>query len=527
MKLPARLLAGLGIALFVAACAQFVAGTSGDYHEVAYQGSATDGVVLLSGNINGETQPCGCRKFPLGGLEQAAGHFHEQRSKGPVLYVDTGDLLFPTPIIPENLKDSHRFTADTLVEAMEQFGLNYFVPGDQDFALGLEYLEKISQRAKFTFLMANLNPGTQFKSRPWARVRMGEKKLLLIGVVDPELLSPEYAGKFSDPAAAIERSLREASPSKTELVILLSHSGMDKDRSYAAKFPRLNWVMGAHSQSYTVRPVDEGSTQLVQVLSRNHFIGRLQFGLGDLDEQTSFALLETREEMAKAVEPNPLTPLMGLWRAGLAKVQEEEQRRSTGALAPDPLPTFNSCVDCHRPQVAFWQSTSHALAWQTLVAKGTANDPSCVGCHSLGWQHPQGFTTTPQRVRFAGATDEAKLQAYSSALAKVLQGVKTPRTMTAKARRERAALWMKQIEDHGVTHEYGNVQCVNCHDKNRDHPFNGASRESQAQMVSKCLTCHTADQSPEWYQKDARGLPGKPADKVIATKLSAVSCPVK
>lgn len=510
------------------ACAKFVAGTDSSFNEVVYKGNATKGAILFSHNINGETQPCGCRKFPLGGLEQAAGHFHQEQAKGPVIYVDTGDLLFPSPVIPDNMLVSHRFTADTLVAAMGKFGLNYFVPGDQDFALGLGYLEEISQKAPFTFLMANLKVGTQFKSKGWARARVGEKVILFIGVIDPDLLPTEIAFHFSPPVDAIKSALRDASPASDELVVLLSHSGMDRDKEYAQAVPRLNWVIGAHSQAYTTRTVEEKNTQLVQVLSRNHFIGRIEFGLGAKDTQTSFALLETREEMAKVVEPNPMAALMAHWRDGLQKAQLEEQKKFAGSLAPDPLPTFNSCVDCHKPQVSFWQSTSHALAWQTLVAKGSHNDPSCVGCHSLGWQHPQGFSATPLRVRFNGQTDDVKLQAYTAALSKTLKGVTTPRSLTPKARLQRSVAWMKNIEDHGVSHDYANVQCVNCHDKNRDHPFAGPKgKESRPQLVSKCLNCHTTDQSPDWYVPDARGLPGRLSEKTMSAKLKAVACPSK
>lgn len=514
--------------LCLAACAKFVASTDSEFNEVVYKGNATTGEVLFSHNINGETQPCGCRKFPLGGLEQAAGHFHLERQKGPVIYVDTGDLFFPSPVIPENVLESHRFTANALIDAMNKLGLNYFVPGDQDFALGLGWLEQVSHKSSFTFLMANLKTGTQFKSRAWARAKVGQKTILFIGVLDPELLSTEIAFHFENPEDGIKRALQDASPASDELVILLSHAGMDTDKEYAKKFPRLNWVIGAHSQGYTTRPAEEGATQLVQVLSRNHFIGKLQFGLGEHDKQTHFSLLETREEMAQAVTPNPMSTLMNDWRAGLKKTQEEEQRKAAGNLAPDPLPTFNSCVDCHKPQTAFWQKTSHSLAWQTLVAKGSDNDPSCVGCHSLGWQHPQGFSATPQRVRFSNETNEAKLSAYTAALAKSLHGVSTPRKLASAERFKRSGAWMRDIEKHEVTHEYGNVQCVNCHDKNRDHPFSGpGTKEGRAQMVSKCLNCHTNDQSPDWYHQNSKGQADKPNDKIIAQKFKAVSCPVK
>jgi hypothetical protein len=511
----------LAILLWVAACARMVSSLDESYYEeVTPKTGVTEASILFSHNINGETQPCGCNKFPLGGLEQTAGHFHQVQSAMPVIYVDTGDLFFPSPILPVNLIGSHSFTANKLIEAVEHLGLKFYVPGDQDFALGINWLADLSKKAKFTFLMANLREGSSFKSKKWARISVGEKKVLFIGVLDPELLQSTQSSLFSSPEVAIEEALKDADPASDELVILLSHSGMEKDRRYAQLFPRLNWIIGAHTQNFTQRSIDEGQTQLVQVLSRNHYIGQLKFGIGAKDSQVKFGLLETREEFSKVVDPNPMTPLMQSWRTGVAAEQAKEQILiSSSQQAQDPLPTFNSCLECHQKQTAFWQGTAHANAWHTLAAKGSDNDASCVGCHSVGWQAKQGFMSTPERVRFEKIHDATKLAAYTKDLAANYAGVKSIRALSAVQRKKLAQGQMKLMTKHKVSHDYGNVQCLNCHDKNRDHPFDGSLQNSGADMSAKCIQCHTADQSPDWYKN------GQPNKAVVAQRMKAVACP--
>jgi cytochrome c5 len=49
-----------------------------------------------------------------------------------------------------------------------------------------------------------------------------------------------------------------------------------------------------------------------------------------------------------------------------------------------------SCSDCHADQVAFWNKTVHATAWQTLVDRGQQFDLDCIGCHVTGWDKPGG-----------------------------------------------------------------------------------------------------------------------------------------
>ncbi|RPJ72180.1 MAG: hypothetical protein EHM20_14060, partial [Alphaproteobacteria bacterium] len=67
--------------------------------------------LVFSHNISGESHPCGCRNFPLGGLPQVAGLFSKISKDSELLYVDTGDTFFPSSVIPESMKDSLSFAA--------------------------------------------------------------------------------------------------------------------------------------------------------------------------------------------------------------------------------------------------------------------------------------------------------------------------------------------------------------------------------------------------------------------------------
>lgn len=49
------------------------------------------------------------------------------------------------------------------------------------------------------------------------------------------------------------------------------------------------------------------------------------------------------------------------------------------------------CAGCHPEAYAFWQSTSHARAWATLVDREKQGDLTCIGCHSVGYREPGGF----------------------------------------------------------------------------------------------------------------------------------------
>ncbi len=49
-----------------------------------------------------------------------------------------------------------------------------------------------------------------------------------------------------------------------------------------------------------------------------------------------------------------------------------------------------ACGFCHKPELAQWQTTDHALAFATLKESGHGTDPACMGCHMTGFLRPGG-----------------------------------------------------------------------------------------------------------------------------------------
>jgi 2',3'-cyclic-nucleotide 2'-phosphodiesterase (5'-nucleotidase family) len=117
--------------------------------------------LLYSNDVLGEIEPCGCRVDPMGGLVRRSGLLErlKKEGKGPFVQVDGGDLLFETKDFPESLEKSRRLQAEALLEAYGRMGLDAFVPGEKDFALGLKTLRSLLAKSKVKALAANLMEG--------------------------------------------------------------------------------------------------------------------------------------------------------------------------------------------------------------------------------------------------------------------------------------------------------------------------------------------------------------------------------
>ncbi len=483
--------------------------------------------LVFSHNINGETHPCGCRKFPLGGLPQVAGYLGDAKKSSPVIYVDTGDMLFPSPNVPDTMKDSISYTAGKLVEAQNKLGLRYFVPGDQDFAFGVDYLAKISKSADFEFLIANLKKDSKIKAKEYAFIESNGVKLVLIGAIEPGLFSSEAKSELTNFSKAIKTTLAKVSKdskAKDAHIVLLTHAGLASDEKLAKMYPQIDWIVGAHSQSFLRFPEEVKDTKIVQGLSRNHYIGEITFPF-NVEKKASYQLVPMDETMDKKLEDNPMTPWLASFKSELEKIQAKEQSKlSSEGPAEHRLKTYLSCNECHKPQTEFWQGTAHSLAWQTLVKAKASNNPQCIGCHSLGYQNPEGFLTTAGIVEGEGL-DEKKKEAYWKEVHATFKGPESVRELKEKKRRELSNKWVKIDSKHGVESNFSNVQCLNCHAKHPEHPFNMEDGPKQDGYANKCLSCHTADQSPEWYNKDDSGLATTPNKKYLERKIKAVACP--
>jgi len=519
--------------------------------------------IVFGHNVNGETNPCGCRQFPLGGLPQVAGALAEIKKNGePVIYIDTGDMLFPSNNVPETLKSSLTFTAEYLFHSLESLGLNYMVAGDQDLGLGTDYLARLINKSKVQLLISNLKPGSGLKVKKWARIENGNVRIYLIGVGNPGSYTAAISPLLSDAHLAIKQAVEEIkadgyiADNPNHRLILLSHGGMDFDIENAKAFPQLNWIIGAHTQSFTRIPYEQGTTQMVQVLSRNHYLGHIILDVEKGKSADQYQLVEMRQEVAGKLTPNPYFGSLAEHKKQLEKVQAEEQEKMTVQVTN--LPKFssaNSCLDCHEAQGKHWQATPHSLAFLTMLKARSENNGQCVGCHTLGFQKERGFSSTKDVVVFAlshshdgeedhsheeytsANTDDPESlkqfkkirQDYWSAVSKNLPISKSVREMPAKELLKARKKWDQLNDKFTIQNDFANVQCLNCHNQPYDHPFTinhtVDKKLRQEEIAKKCQTCHVPDQAPHWYVRDEKGNLGE-LDKVkFAQAYKKMSCP--
>ena len=114
--------------------------------------------IMATANVHNETDPCGWKKKPLGGLARKATVLDEASIEADNFFVvDAGNLFFKAATIPDaiNLEIS-QINAEIILESFNSMGCNAFSPGSFDFAAGLSYLQKLEKMSNFPFVSCNI-----------------------------------------------------------------------------------------------------------------------------------------------------------------------------------------------------------------------------------------------------------------------------------------------------------------------------------------------------------------------------------
>ena len=180
--------------------------------------------ILATTNNNGEIEPCGWKKKPLGGLARKATIVDEEKQKNDnVIILDAGNLFFKKNQLSDIDRDGLKINARIIRDAYNTIGCNAFNPGEKDFAAGLDYLLELKKESKFSYISANIfSLDGQQVFNPYKIVEINDRKVALIG------LSSVFNHKdlnIKDPISTLDNLLSEIKMNhKTDINILLFHA---------------------------------------------------------------------------------------------------------------------------------------------------------------------------------------------------------------------------------------------------------------------------------------------------------------
>ncbi|MFQ6616698.1 MAG: multiheme c-type cytochrome [Fidelibacterota bacterium] len=347
---------------------------------------STEIFILHTNNTNGALENCLCPGKSYGSLEKRALFVREWLKEHPnTVLVDAGDFLSATR---NTLKDSIAFRAHELID-YDAMGL-----GDQEFFRGVSFISGLIESSQLPFVSTNLDtPVIANVSREIVVSREGVR-FGILSLMNPDIfrLYPRRVAdsvRVKNPLDALEERLA-GMKGRSDVVILLSHLGIDRDREIARTFARIDVIVGAHTQTVMKEPEKVGNTVIVQAGGDGYYVGRLKL---TLDEEKRIE--EYQGDLVAMDIDLPNDPKVV---AMIVEYNRLSRIRAGGVVERiPPIPdgfavtSVEACAGCHSSQYEHWMSTGHAGAFETLVSDHKEKTPECLACHTTGYGRDDGY----------------------------------------------------------------------------------------------------------------------------------------
>ena len=119
--------------------------------------SQNSSIIIVTGNVHGQLDPCGWPKKPLGGLSKKYTTIKQLNQQGlDPLILDAGDLLFKYSVLPDSSRNSDLFNASKILKGYEKIGCDVINVGKLELSGGLSFLLKQKSSSQIPFISANL-----------------------------------------------------------------------------------------------------------------------------------------------------------------------------------------------------------------------------------------------------------------------------------------------------------------------------------------------------------------------------------
>ena len=368
--------------------------------------------LVLSGEMRGYLEPCGCTAGQHGGLGRRADLIESLEKRGwPLAGFDVGGLMNR----PNRTQSVSKLAS--ALRSLDQLQYKAIGLGREEVQMDPANLWPAADESPF--VSANLvifppdgelkiqdafDESYSFGRRPWKLVQVGDVKIAVTSVFglkfQAEVMGP--SGRLRDiapvdPIAALKMVLPKMQAENPDLLVLLSHATVEESKDYAAKFPEFDIVVTAGSaEDGKEKPERVGKTLVLQVGAKGKTVGvvgfypegkeRLKYELADLD---------SRFEEHKSMKDQMALYQEMLKELNIAQAEKAVPHPGKGSVDGGDLRFVGAakCGECHTKAFSKLKNSRHAHAYDSLITGrkdekhvvARNHDPECLSCHVTGW----------------------------------------------------------------------------------------------------------------------------------------------
>jgi 2',3'-cyclic-nucleotide 2'-phosphodiesterase (5'-nucleotidase family) len=213
-----------------------------------------------------------------GGLARISTLIRQIRSDMPyMLLLDAGDIIHGT--IEEYL-----YGGLPIISAMNAIGYQAAVTGNHEYDFGLPTLRRACSTAHFPFLAANVQSktgGQWDKVSPYTIFDYDGIKVAVLGLTTLQTVSLHWPNSIKDISVEnpfeVAKKLVPRLRDQADVIVILSHLGIDEDEMLAANVSGIDFIIGGHSHTMLDHWHWVGNTLITQAGSMGRVLGRIDF----------------------------------------------------------------------------------------------------------------------------------------------------------------------------------------------------------------------------------------------------------
>ncbi|MGM9999263.1 MAG: bifunctional metallophosphatase/5'-nucleotidase [Candidatus Bruticola sp.] len=210
-----------------------------------------------------------------GGLAQVAAVVKREKAEMPEssLVLNAGDIAEGTMI-------SYLSEGSVVSESLAQMGCDAIEPGNHDFAWGQATMRSMLGQTNAPVVCANLEQaeGHEF-AQPYIIREVNGVKVGILGLstdISNFTTDDKIEGlQYKDPVATAKQYVPQMRQDGAELVVALSHLGIEQDRFLAANCPDINVIVGGHTHTELPEGEYVNDTLIVQSGYKGQFVGEV------------------------------------------------------------------------------------------------------------------------------------------------------------------------------------------------------------------------------------------------------------
>ena len=283
-------------------------------------------ILLTTSDLQGQVEPVREKEGSFGGFARIAWivKHYKKHSRDPVFAVATGDDLMGEYFA--------HYKGCAIYPLLGEAGFDVATLGNHEFDQGPEVLAKALRCAPFPVVVANLRPTRESPLKgllkPYVVLERKGLKVGFFGLITPDLPSIsrlENAAEVEKDLVSVARKMAELlrRKEKVDVVVALTHIGLELDKLLAEKVPGIDVICGAHSHDllktpYVVRHPDGRKTVVIQTGTRGRFLGVLKLDVDGGVKRVEWVLVRVDSSIG---EDGRVSALIERFKKGLPKAR--------------------------------------------------------------------------------------------------------------------------------------------------------------------------------------------------------------